>query len=468
MTAALLAHAAEGLDAIGLSPGLLLYSVLVVLGLVALALRSSWTAPRLIAGATSTPDDRWPVDDAPRSLVIVARAAGTAALVLVIAAAWWGSEQLGANPVPLIVFSAFWTGGLAVSAVAGDLWRLVHPFDAVAAVVGRRPAGQPGDADHRPTDDAGDWWVPAILLGSFAWLFLAWPDGFQPRSVAVWLTAYSAVMVAGALGAGRSWVRRNEAFAVLFGAVARVSPLSWRAGRPRVRNPLAAIASHDGDRRTAAVLAVALGATLFDAVSFTRWYADLLGSRSTAGYTVANTLGLVWVIGAVVIVWTTCARISDGLAEQGRRAGPEGVTVPTQARSAGAAANPDGAVAPGPTIGLATAFVAVVAGFAVAHDLPSFLVDQQNLLALLSDPFAQGWDLLGTIDRSTDDTLLPLAAQAWIQLALLVAALLASLVVLHDRCVARLGPAVAARASWPLLGAVGAAAVAALTLLFGG
>jgi len=234
------------------------------------------------------------------------------------------------------------------------------------------------------------------------------------------------------------------------------------------------MAAHDGDRRTAAVLAVALGATLFDAVSFTRWYADLLATRSTAGYTVANTLGLVWVTGVVVVDWTACARASDRLAGQARPAGPNR-PVPTGARSAGAAANPDIAANPGsadadtPTaIGLATAFVAVVAGFTVAHDLTSFLVDQQNLLALLSDPFAQGWDILGTIDLATDDTLLPLGTQAWIRVGLLVAALQATLVVLHDRCLARLGPAVAATASWPLLGAVGLAAVAALTLLVGG
>ncbi len=483
MTAALLAHAAEGLDAVGLSPGLLLYTVLVLLGLVALALRSSWARPRLLTGAGTADEDRWPTDGAPRPLVIAARATGVAGLVLVLTIAWWGSEQIGANPAPLAVFSAFWTGGLLLSALFGDLWRLVHPFDAVAAVVHRRPSAPAGDEDRRA--DGGDWWVPGVLLGTFAWLLLAWPEGFQPRSVTAWLTAYVALMVAGGMAAGRAWVRRNEAFAVLFGAVARVSPLGWRDGRPQLRNPLTAIAAHDGDRRTAAVIAVALGATFFDALSSTRWYADLLGIRSTAGYTVANTLGLVWTTGAVVVAWALCARTSDRLAGLTGPAGADVAPVPSEARSVGAAVHPDAVAGPAtpaspaspaspatpaaPTaVGLATAFVAVVAGFAVAHDLTSFLVDQQNLLALLSDPFARGWDLLGIVDLATDDTLLPLTVQAWLRLGLVVAALLVTLVVVHDRCLARLGPAVTARASWPVLGAVGLAAVAAMTLLLGG
>ena len=67
--------------------------------------------------------------------------AGVAGLAATLVCALFGSELLGQNPVPVTVFSLFWIGGQLLSAVLGDVWRLVDPYDHIAGVLADSPVG---------------------------------------------------------------------------------------------------------------------------------------------------------------------------------------------------------------------------------------------------------------------------------------------------------------------------------------
>ena len=133
------------------------------------------------------------------------------------------------------------------------------------------------------------------MLASFGWLWLAWPDGLRPRSIGVWLAGYTAVMVVGGLASGGSGCAATRRSRVAFGLVATVSPIDWTGRAPAAEPGALARAAHPRARE-GAVLAVLVGIALFDAVSFTQWWADLLGVRSLNGYTLFNTLGLAWLV----------------------------------------------------------------------------------------------------------------------------------------------------------------------------
>jgi len=444
-SAAVLAHSAPGFQAVGFSPGLVRYLTLALLVLVTLALRSSWTTPRL-APTEGDDDGAWPGDAMAGPIRLGRGVVAVAGLAFVLVCGWAGSEQIGANPAPIAVFWVFWLGGQVLSAVVGDWWRLLDPYDTIAGVVdgarGRTRAGPAGQPDA--TSDGADWWVPAALLLTFAWMWLAWSGGIRPRNAAAWLSLYSAVMVVGAVVAGRAWVRRNEAFGQAFGLVALMSPLDWRRARPRLANPLHRLAGRRTGRREGAVLAVMLGTVLFDALGSSRWWADLIGQRSPAGYTVWNTVGLAWMVLLAGAAWLVAARLASRVGAPDR---PELIPV----------------AALGTTAGLA-----VMAGaFAVAHEIGPLLTNTQNLVALLSDPLARGWDLLGTGDIVVNPTLLGAGGQVWTSLILVEVALLVTLVVLHDRWVACFGASGGARATWVACGFTVVAALAALTLLLG-
>src|SRR4051812_28860468 len=159
----ILAHAAPGFGAVGLSPGLVLYLTAAGVVLTTLALRSRPARPDPVERG-----DEWPGDAFPSVVRAVLGALGVAGLVATLVCAFAGSELLGENPVPVAVFSLFWIGGQLLSAVLGDVWRLVDPFEHIGGVLERVTGRRQGPVAR---------WLPAVLLASFGWLWLAWPDG---------------------------------------------------------------------------------------------------------------------------------------------------------------------------------------------------------------------------------------------------------------------------------------------------
>ena len=298
-----LAHGTAGLAGDGV-PGSVFYVAVVVAAVVTtLGLRARGPVPLggpAVAPLTSdaTEVGPWPGDALPAPVRVGGQILGVAALALVLAVGWLGSDILGLNPVSLLMGTVTWWSFAALALLLGDWWRVVDPFDALAGAIDRlrtlvpavvarlrrRPAPDagptrsPAPADEED-DEASDWWVPAALLASFAWLLTCHPDGLRPRALALWLTALTAVMVAGAVLGGRAWVRRSSPLAVLGAAVAAASPVGWEGGRVRLRSPLRGLAARAGGRRSLAVLVVVIGDTVWEAASGTQLWADIAGRR---------------------------------------------------------------------------------------------------------------------------------------------------------------------------------------------
>lgn len=450
VTAWILAHAAGGLAGDGV-PGALLYGIVVVGSLIgAVGLRARGAAP--LAGPVVAPltvdgaeGGPWPGDAMGPVGRGVGRAVGVGGLALLLVVAWGGSSVFGLNPLPTTLLVLWWSIPV-LSLLLGDWWRVIDPYDALAAGIERirpRPPTTPDDE----ADEAGDWWVPAVLLATFAWTVTCWLEGFQPRVLGTWLTGLTVVMVAGALLGGRSWVRRSSPMAVLAGTAAAASPLDWAGGRPRLRSPLAGLAARAGGRRSAGVVLVLLGTAFWEAVGGTQWWADVIGPSGVGG----GTGSLLWATGGWLgcIVLATCAWIGiGGLAEAvASRAGG-----PTTEEPFGADA----------VAALAPVAVAALA----AHQLGQLLVYGQYAAAFWSDPFAEGWDLFGTVEHRVDEEVLSPGVLAWSQLALVVVGLALLLAGAWDRLAARVGPAVVS-AGWVVAGATAGLGSLALWLLLG-
>lgn len=433
MPTVVLAHGAEGLTGDGV-PGGVLYGIVVVgvlLGVVGLRARGTALAPDAVAPASidGTETGPWPGDGLPRPMRRIGQAIGVAGLAVALAVGWFGSDLSGLNPLPLAMIAVVWWTVPLLSLLFGDWWRVLDPFDALAGGIerARRRPGPPPIAD----DEADDWWVPAGLLASFAWLMTGWLDGQDPRPMAGWLTALTVVMVLGAVVGGRGWVRRSSPLAVLCGVVAAAAPVAWDDGRIRLRSPLAGLAARAGGRRTLAVVVVVIGATFWEVVAGSSWWADLAGTSATAATPLWAGFGLVVTIAVVAGVWWATMRLAE---------------IAVAAR---------GATLSEPLAGdLAVALGATAAVSAFIHQLSVLLVYVQDLYAMSSDPFGRGDDLFGTAGRRADETLIAAATANWIQLGLLGVALALLVAGGWDRLVARVGRA-AVDAVW----AVGVAAV---------
>ncbi|HEX7134560.1 MAG TPA: hypothetical protein VF228_18445, partial [Iamia sp.] len=363
----------------------------------------------------------------------------------------WGggaSDLSGLNPLPSTLVLVWWTVPV-LALLLGDWWRLVDPFGAIAEGVERlRPrAVAPADPDDE-VFEAGDWWVPAALLASFAWMVTCWLDGQQPRNMALWLSGLTAVMVVGAVLGGRAWVRRSSPLAVLTGALAAASPVDWASGRPRFRSPLAGLAGRAGGRRTAAVVLVLLGTAFWEAVSGTQWWADLVGRGGTGGTGSAlvwSTAGLAWCVLLAGAAWVGAGALAEAVAT---RAGAPTLDEPLSG---------DMVVALAPLAAVAL----------TAHQLSTLLVTAQDVLFFYAaDPLAEGWDLTGTRDWTLNEQVLSPVVLAWTRFGLLAVGLGLLLVGGWDRLAARIGKAVVT-AGWVLAGFTAAAGSLALWLLLG-
>lgn len=434
----ILAHGVGSRADLPLPVWLFAYSAAFALLISFVALRILWPRPRLAAAGEGSGVPGW-IDHADRSLVVVGQALTLVLFLLTLAAAWFGEDSTAANVAPTAFYVAFWVALQVVSAVFGDVWRRINPLYTIAAgidrIAGRNPAAD------RSTGLWASHWPAATLLLVFLWLELAYSDPGSTVPVGLFLALYSAAILAGALRFGAGWVRTGDGFAVLFSLLAALAPV-YRdgGGRLRVRWPLAGLATVRPRRGTLALVLVVLGGTTFDGLSRTELWADQTGSRRGWELTFVNSLGLLLVIGTVSILFLVASRLvsvlateDEGTLEQAWRWIPS--------------------------------LVPIVLGYTIAHYFSLLVFEGQAFVALLSDPFGEGWDLLGTASNLIDFTVVSPNQIAYVQVGAIVIGHVFGVVAAHDRAVELYPERVAARSQYPLLGVMVVYTVGGLLLL---
>ncbi len=433
MTGLLLAHGIGGRSDLPLPAWLFAYGAGFAVLISFVALGILWPKPRLAAAATGRPLPHVPA--AGRVVEVVLRAAGLFVYGVILVACLWGDDDGASNIAPYVVYVTFWVGVQLLSAVVGGVWRSLNPLDTLSLVVlGRRQA----ERSSRPDPGLAP---AAAMIASFAWLELCYHDPSAPRSIGVWLVGYTVAALAGAAWWGRAWLRDGEGFAALFALLARMAPVfrDGETGRLRLRWPFSGLVTVLPRRGLATLVLVALGSTTFDGVQRTDRWAEVVGTRRGWSATMVNSIGLVFVIAVVALVWFGATRWSARITDDD----------PAEVDDAYVAS-----------------LVPIVLAYSIAHYFSLLVYETYNVVALASDPFGRGWDLFGTIDVIPNYRLLSPDLIAWVQAAAIVVGHVAGVVVAHDRAVERhRSPSVASRSQYPLVGAMVGYTVAGLLLL---
>lgn len=416
------AHGGDHEDVLPVSGVLIAWLAAVLIALTGIALLWWWPRPRLAARASGRPLG----DRARRSLTLarpVLQVIGLVGFLIVVIAALWGSRLRVLNIAPLAAFVGFWVGLQLVASLVGDIYRVLSPFRSTLGW-SQRLTGWP--REHTGLEAPGQW-TAAILLLSFSWLASAHYDTADPRALGYWLVAYSALVVIGAGLWGRAWLLGGTAFGALFDMIGHMAPYGIDAGRFVRRPLLSGLTKMRVGRGTAALVMVAIGATVFDGVSGTDLWAEIRGDRTDWALTLVDSIGLVWF---VTLTWAAYL-IGARLSAQALDADP--IEIQDE-------------FLPG--------LVPMVVGLTIAHYLPLLVLDGRDLVSLVSDPFGEGWDLFGTRSMIFDDDAVSPLLLGWLQVLGLLLAQTASAVVLHDRVVERVDSSKALRVSAPLLGVV--------------
>jgi hypothetical protein len=305
----------------------------------------------------------------PRWLRVGLRAVGILAVAWIVAQAIVGGSS-DADVSGLFLWTYGWVGLALISALVGPAWAWLDPFttlhDAGAALL--RRAGVRGWTRAAYPARLGRW--PAVAgFAFFVWLELIVTGGGGGRMLVAALLAYTVITLLGMAHYGRdAWRANGEVFTAWFGLLGRIA-LFGLAGKPEAgavrRRPFGAGLLEPG-WNTALVVLVAIGvaSVLYDGLSQTQLWFDLVGLPGLAG----GTVSLAIFLAAAAILAVGVARL---------------VGSPPIARAAGIAA-------------LGAGLVPIATGYIAGHYLTSLLVDGQRILVAISDPLQQGWDLFGT------------------------------------------------------------------------
>ncbi len=318
-----------------------------------------------------------------RPLRWILRLAGLGAWLWIVAQTVAGGTS-DAEVASLLLWVFGWVGLALVSALLGPAWAWLDPFttlhDTITAVL--RPTGLrlPGRAPWHQRTHA---WPAVAILVFFVWLELVAKVG-SGRTLGYVLIGYTLVTLGGMAWYGKvRWRVHGEVFSVWFGLLGRLAP--WgvvgrrKDGLVRRRGLGQALSDEPWDRSLLAVVAVGIGSVIWDGVSQTQAWYDLVGQVHVVIET-AVLLGFLAVLVGLVL----------------------------------SAAERVGATAMG------AGLVPVAVGYLVAHYLTYLLTEGQRIVVALSDPLQQGWDLFGTVGFEPREDILSSSAVWTMQVSAVV------------------------------------------------
>ncbi|HET8929097.1 MAG TPA: hypothetical protein VFN21_00425 [Acidimicrobiales bacterium] len=261
---------------------------------------------------------------------------------------WFGPAVLTQNIATLALIGMLWSLGGWVALAFGWVWEAVDPF-----IVFTR---EPDDAD--PGRIPMPWWAPVPVFASYVLIWIAWIAGDEPRHLAFWLTSYGVAMIFVARRGGVAAIRAWNPLPTALDLTAAIT----RPGKARAR------LADRGRRRTVGLIAtMLLGALGANQAATTNWFITNVGFDGGLDETIWVMAIFAALSAAFFGVWRGC----EQLVERARR---EPGTRPL-------------AAVPGPIAGSVLLAQATTIG----------LTQTQNILVLISDPFAQGWNLFGTV-----------------------------------------------------------------------
>ena len=403
------------------------------------ALGVFWETPKLKSAAAGRALSR-PFQRACWVQSRVVGAFGLLALGVLLYAGLAGNTNPSVNIAPVAIYIVFWVGLQVVSVLVGDVWSHMSPFRTLADGSARLWAR----LRSRPVTDAdrgagNEWWAVAAIFG-FVWLELAFHDNTEIRVLGICLAAYTVAMLAGAAVFGRGWLRDAEGFGVLFSKLSAMAPLHRDGGSLRLRAPLAGLAAEPIKRGSVAFILVVLGSTTFDGFTRSSIWLDVAAERTGWGLTAVNTVGLVFIIFVVAVLYRAAIAAMAALTGETEREMSE-VFAPS--------------------------LLPIAAAYTVAHYFSYLLLEGQQIIALVSDPFGRGRDFFGTAGYLVDFTLISTDAIAWVQTAAIAVGHVMAVAVAHDRAVERWPRRLAVRSQYPMLAVMICYTVIGLLLLLG-
>ena len=362
---------------------------------------------------------------------------GVVGLLTVILVGLFGPSDPAQNMAVYLIWVYLWAGMAVVTGLVGPIWDVINPFRAIDSLVTRirRPAaaaaGDPApglqalpastQAAPREAPDPlahlGIW--PAVGLFFLFGLFdVTGVSTNRPWSMALLALAYTVFTVVGMQRAGAGpWLTHVEFFTVLFSILRRFAPLDVRGGRVYLRPMGAGLLDRMDAGWDWVVFVILMLSTLaFDAILTTSvWDAVVRVTRPVWSH-LGTLLGLHLLQGLSFVALTLvflgafvlCMELVVYFA-----------TIQVDSLSTATV--------------FALTLVPIAFVYNAAHNYASLVVQSQQIIPLLADPFGRGWHLLPT-GGYQPSLLLAASALVWyVQVVLIVTGHVIAMYLAHLR-----------------------------------
>lgn len=339
---------------------------------------------------------------------------------LIISSGLIGRQSPTQNLAPILIWSIWWVGMVYVQALIGDVWRLVNPWSILFSLCEKSGFFSKYIGRMSYPEKLSCW--PAVLIfWFFVWLEQVAPFSEQPQSLACLVVAYSLMTWLGMFLFGHDvWLKRAEAFTILFTFLARMAPSSFRKdgdqkqGQSRLfLRPLGVglLVTKPLDRAATCLILVLLASVTFDGFRDTEYWANcmhwllaqphlfkVLFKIQQWGIDLLlffETLGLIL---TPLLFFLSYGLISYFAA----RLSAKEQTPRTMAGS------------------FVLTLVPISFAYHIAHYLGFLLLAGQLAIPLFSDPFNLGWNLFDTLGRQLDIGIIGISTTWWVAVGAVV------------------------------------------------
>jgi hypothetical protein len=396
-----------------------------------------------------------------RSFLLGLRLLSVVLFLLIILSGLLGVQAPSSNFAPTFVW-IIWSVGLSFfTAFVGNVWPLLNPWKILfewADELARRLGAEKGIELGEPYPASLGVWPALALYAAFIWVENVFYSSAVPFAIALFALLYSMLTWAGMAVFGKEvWLRRGEAFSVLFGILANFAPTEVRVSDPKLCEDcsstchpveggcvncyecFARAAPEDRElnlRPWAVGLSFAEWATpdrlvfiifVLASVTFDSLLATPLWVTLHSLTFIPSTLGLVMLPLVFLAVYLSFVKLTQifgfGYVPFGRLAAS-----------------------------YVYSLVPIAIAYQVAHYYTLLLIQGQAIIALLSDPFGWGWNLFGTADYEINAGLIGADFVWYSQIALIVAGHVIAVYLAHVATLQLwLGPRLAMRSQYPLV-----------------
>ena len=148
-------------------------------------------------------------------------------LGLVIATGFGGGSDPLINFSPTFVWVVWWVGMAIAGALVGNIWALTNPWKILFAWAESlyrliRPGRELSLGREYPAKYGI--WPALVLFALYTWVQDAYPNSDVPAQIAIMVVVYSVITLGGmAIFGKHQWLKKGEAFSVVFGLLSRFS-----------------------------------------------------------------------------------------------------------------------------------------------------------------------------------------------------------------------------------------------------